>query len=66
MLKNKIQIKTLREIAFNRPDAVTGSRNLINCVALYLFENSPQISGLLLMISVILDYFDGAVARKYN
>ena len=66
MQKNKIQIKSLREIAFNRPDAVTGSRNLINCAALYLFPTRPQTAGLLLMISVILDYFDGAVARKYN
>lgn len=38
----------------------------MNYVAAWLFPKHPQSAGLVLMISVILDYFDGKVARKYN
>ncbi len=35
-------------------------------MAAILFPSSPEVAGLILMISVIFDYFDGMAARKYK
>ena len=45
---------------------ITGFRLILNYAALLLFHEFPELSCLLVMISVILDYIDGYTARKYN
>ena len=45
---------------------MTAFRFGLNYVAAILFPSSPEAAGLVLMISVIFDYFDGMAARKYK
>ena len=45
---------------------MTAFRFGLNYVAVILFPSSPEAAGLVLMISVIFDYFDGMAARKYK
>jgi CDP-diacylglycerol--inositol 3-phosphatidyltransferase len=58
--------KHLSEIVYFIPNLITGFRLVLNYCALFLFDGFPQLSCFLLMTSVILDYFDGYAARKYN
>lgn len=60
------QPKSLQEILTYKPQFVTGSRFLLLYVAVYLFPTHPQTAAILMMTTVILDYVDGIVARKYN
>ena len=41
-------------------------RLMLNFIAASIFDKFTHFSALLIFISVILDYFDGMVARKYN
>ena len=60
------QSKSLCEILNYKAQYVTGFRFLLIYLAVYLFPNFPQTSGMIILASVILDYFDGMVARKYK
>lgn len=60
------QPKSLQEILTYKPQYVTGSRSLLVYLAVYLFPTHPQTAAALVMVSVIFDYVDGIVARKYH
>jgi phosphatidylglycerophosphate synthase len=60
------QPKSLSKIIYYIPNMITGFRGLLNYISLVLFNDFPEISCSLLMVSVILDYFDGYAARKYH
>ena len=66
MSNNQIQTKSLRQIICYIPNLLTAFRFGLNYVAAILFPSSPEAAGLVLMISVIFDYFDGMAARKYK
>ena len=66
MSNNQIQTKSLRQIIWYIPNLLTAFRFGLNYVAAILFPSSPEAAGLVLMISVIFDYFDGMAARKYK
>jgi phosphatidylglycerophosphate synthase len=61
-----IQPKSLKEILKYKAQYVTGFRFALIYVSVFLFPTFPQVSGMMMMASVILDYFDGMVARKFN
>lgn len=58
--------KSLSEILMYKAQYVTGFRFVLIYLAVYLFPTFPQTSGMIVLASVILDYFDGMVARKYK
>jgi phosphatidylglycerophosphate synthase len=62
----QVQSKSLKEILTYKAQYVTGFRFTLIYVSVFLFSSFPQVSGMMMMVSVILDYFDGMVARKYN
>jgi CDP-diacylglycerol--inositol 3-phosphatidyltransferase len=65
-MSSQILTKSLPEIICYIPNMITGFRLALNYCSLLLFHEFPQLSCLLMMVSVILDYVDGYAARKYN
>lgn len=57
--------KKLSEIITNKPNIVTGFRMVLNLAAVYFFHQYSVISAAFILLSTILDYIDGEVARKY-
>jgi phosphatidylglycerophosphate synthase len=60
------QSKSLHEILMYKAQHVTGFRFVLIYLAVYLSPSYPQTSGMMILTSVILDYFDGMVARRYK
>lgn len=57
--------KNLLQIITNKPNLVTGFRMVLNLAAVSLFNQYSVLSASFILLSTILDYFDGVVARKY-
>jgi phosphatidylglycerophosphate synthase len=57
--------KNLLQIITNKPNLVTGFRMVLNLAAVSLFNQYSVLSAAFILLSTILDYFDGVVARKY-
>lgn len=58
--------KKLQEIIFNKPNLVTGFRMVLNLAAVFFFNQYSVMSAAFILLSIILDYVDGEVARKYQ
>lgn len=60
------QTMELKHILMYKANIITIFRIILLIIALGTFNYSSHLACFLLMISVILDYFDGMIARYYN
>jgi phosphatidylglycerophosphate synthase len=61
-----IASKKLDSIITYKPNIITLFRLIMLFVSVIIYPSAPKQACLLLMISVVLDYIDGIIARKYN
>ena len=58
--------RTLKQILKTKANLVTFFRIILLFLAIVLFPQFPAAASLTFMLSVVLDYIDGIIARMYN